>query len=155
MSIPVKSPHTIAGTPRSSGDINTGEIPWTRGGGRVVSQSGMFSGNPDGSVGIASGIAGRLNTVYLHNSPGNVWAQSGIIIQFYDAALPVSGAPLVASGHKIIATLNGPVGHSGQIGATGKFEVDMPFQSGLFARAASGAPGFSVSITPEVNPLVP
>lgn len=155
MSIPVVNPHIIAGSPRSSGDIQTGEIPWTRGGGRVVSVSGTFSGNPDGSVGLASGIAGRLANVVLHNTPGNPWSQSGIVVQFYDAALPVSGAPLQASGHKLLAVLNGPVGHSGQLSQTGKFEIDMPFQSGLFARAASGAPGFTVSITPEVVPNKP
>lgn len=150
MSQPELFPTWVAGTPRTSGDIQTGEIATTRGGGRVISQSGMFSGNPDGSIAIFSGVAGRLNTVYLHQTPGNTWSQSGVVVTFFDAGtIPLSGGPFPISGHKLVAQLNAPYGLSGQPIQVGKFEVDMPFQSGLWARAASGAPGFSVSVTPE------
>lgn len=154
MAAPIRDPGFMAGTPRSSGDVQTGEVMVTRGGGRVVSASGMFSGNPDGIVSLYSGQAGRLNSVYLHQTPGNIWSQSGIAVTFFDAGnVPLSGGPFPISGHKLIAVLNAATGNSGQITTTGKFEVDMPFQSGLWARAASGAPGFSVSITPECNIL--
>lgn len=151
MSVTSRSPMRMAGACVNSGNINTGELSMTTGGARTVSVSGAFSGNPDGSVGLASGQAGRVNNIVLHQSPGNIWTQSGIAVQLYDAALPVSGAPLVASGHKLLAVLNGPVGHSGQILQTGLFELGVPFTSGLFARAASGAPGFTVTWTPETN----
>lgn len=121
-----------------------------QGGLQVVSQSGMFSGNPDGGLILVSGQPGRLNQVVLHNTPGNIWAQSGIPLFFYDGnSVQTSGAPFAASGHKVIGIVNGPVGGSGQIAQTGSLQIQMPFSSGLLVRAASGAPGFSISWTPE------
>jgi hypothetical protein len=156
MSIPIKSPHFFAGTPRSSGDVFTGEVAMTRGGGQIVCRSGMYSGNPDGGIILVSGTGGRLCSVVLHGSPGNIWAQSGIPVAFYDSApVFISGGPIPASGHRLIGLVNTPVGHSGQIAGMGQSALDMPFSSGLIARAASGAPGFTISFIPEVNPTNP
>lgn len=156
MSLTSRNPLRMAGANVNSGNVNTGEVNMTRGGGQVISKSGMYSGNPDGGIALLSGVAGRLNSVTVHPTPGNPWAQSGIPIFFFDAGpVPTSGGPFPSSNHKAICILNGPTGHSGQptvTAAQGAIAVDMPFQSGLWARAASGAPGFSVSITPETNP---
>lgn len=162
MSVLTRAPLRMAGANMTSGSPNTGEMSWTQGGAQVVSQSGMFSGNPDGGITIVgSGQAGRLNMVVIHNLPGTLWAQSGIKIDFWDGgASPAltSGGPFAASGHKLIATYNAPTGLSGQPSAAVGVQppLGMPFTNGLFARAGSGAPGFSVSYSPEVpNAIYP
>ena len=150
MSVTSRSPLRLAGANIHSGNINTGELPWTKGGMQVVSSSGMFSGNPDGGITLVSGVAGRANQILLHL--GTTFALSGIATQLYDAHLSVSGGPLPASGHKFLAVFNSPFGVSGQAGLPpGAYDVDMPFQSGLHARGASGGTGYSVSWTPEVT----
>jgi len=164
MSVPIKEPTYLAGSPRASGDIQTGEIPFTRGGGRT---SCVFSGSlltntaltaapgavqSGGQILLFSG-AGRLNNVLVHQ-----FLTSGQPVWFYDAGtITVSG--ISVSGQKIIHLIpnNFPAALAVASGNTQTvvnwnwtYQVDMPFQSGLCVAAASGAPGFTVSFTPEV-----
>lgn len=153
MSVTSRSPLRMAGANINSGNVNTGEVAFTRGGAQVVQLSGMWSGNPDGGVLVYSG-AGRLNQVILGLglSGTNTMSLSGVPLFFWDGVIGASGGPFAASGHKLLAVFNGPGGVSGQIPlGGGPILVDLPFQSGLIARGSSGAPGFAVSIVPETN----
>jgi hypothetical protein len=164
MSTPVKNPTFLAGTPRSSGDVQTGEVSWTRGGNRTscvwsgsLLTNAALTGAPGavqsgGQILLFSG-AGRLNSVVVHQ-----FMQSGQPVWFYDAAGPtVSGVSV--SGQRIIAVVPGTSPANPGV-ASGQFQVsvqwshylqpDAPFQSGLCAGAASGSPGFTVSYIPEV-----
>ncbi len=166
MSRPNHSPTFIAGTPRSSGDVQTGEIPITRGGGRTAclwsgALAPSLAGAPAGALTsgghtlLYSG-AGRLNTVIPH-----AYLNSGQPVFFYDAGtISVSG--ISVSGQRIIgivplsmrATLAVLSGNTqASISWQDKIEIDMPFSSGLCVAAASGAPGFTCSFTPESNIL--
>ena len=164
MSSPIRDPNFIGGTPRSSGDVQTGEIAWTLGGGRTAS---VFSGNavlsgalnavPTGITGggydlqIYSG-GGRLKSVMPHTI-----SISGVNVVFYDAAVTTSGGPFPASGHKIIGFLPGNTGGAGLSGSLNfaniVYQYDMPFQSGLCAALKSGQAGFTVSWIPECSVL--
>ncbi len=164
MSVPVKNPTYLAGTPRSSGDVQAGEVVFTRGGGRA---SCVWSGSlltnaaltaapgavqSGGHILLFSG-AGRLNTVVVHQFIG-----SGQPVFFYDAGtiapsgVSVSGQKIIgiipATMPAVLTTLSG----SFQMGRTWNdvMVLDMPFQSGLCAGAASGSPGFTASFIPEV-----
>lgn len=168
MSAPIQKICFIGGSPRSSGDVQTGEVQFVRGGGRAVSifSGALFSGTvittPPGSVPVnnAGDIllysgGGRLNNLLQH-----VQMASGLAVTFYDAAVAVSGGPIPASGHKLIGiippTYPGGAAFSGILPVmyTGTpVNVDMPFQSGLCAHMASGSPGFTASFTPESNIL--
>jgi len=160
---PGGGPTYIAGTPRSSGDVQTGEIQFIRGGGRAgtvysgAAAVAAVCGGPyapavaGGEVQFWSG-AGRLNALLQH-----IALTSGLGVTFYDAAVITSGGPFAASGHKIIGIIP-PTWPGGSYSGTGLniwngavVNVDMPFQSGLCAHTASGCPGFTVSWTPEVN----
>jgi hypothetical protein len=181
MSTPVKAPHVIAGTPRSSGDVQTGEIPFTRGGGRTAT---VYSGAiamgvtaapgalvSGGSILVFSG-AGRLNSftalwpagVALAGNGENACV-SGQPIVAYDAAT-LAGSGLHTDGK--IATLGAKILFSWcppkqlASGVTNESfaqrylpqPLDVPFQSGLCVLAMSGSPGFTVTFTPEVAPYV-
>ena len=166
MSVPVPNPQIIAGTPRSSGEVRTGEVPFTRGGGRTAT---VWSGNllanssltgapgavqSGGQVLLFSG-PGRLNTIVAH-----ALLTSGQPVWFYDAGSPtVSGTSV--SGQRILGFIPAPYRAplavvSGNIPTAVNWndviQLDMPFQSGLCAAAASGAPGFTVSVTLEPVP---
>lgn len=169
MSIPVSKPCFIAGTPRSSGDVQTGEVTWTRGGGRTACvwsgsllTNAALTGAPGavqsgGHILLFSG-AGRLNTILPH-----ALLTSGQAVTFYDAgSVALSG--ISVSGQRFIGiipqTMRAPlVALSGNQALTvawqDRIEVDMPFSSGLCVAAASGAPGFTCSFTPEVNSNFP
>ncbi len=164
MSSPIKKPCFVAGTPRSSGGPGTGEISVTRGGmqtacvwsGNILSNTALTAApgavQSGGNVLFYSG-AGRLNTVLPHS-----FLTSGQPVFFYDAGTPtVSG--ISVSGCKIIGIIPGnypaPLAVlSGNVQFTrtwqDKLDVDMPFFSGLCASAPSGAPGFTLSYSPEV-----
>lgn len=161
MSIPVTKPCQIQYSPRSSGDIQTGEIQHVRGGGRLASiYSGILAGaslaSAPGAVALGPGVyfysgAGRLNTVTTM-----VGLTSGVGINFFDSATVASGM-VNASGHKFlwrlpaIGEFPGNTTNSGALTPVAVYNVDAPFQSGLAVGAWSGCPGFSVSWTPEVN----
>jgi hypothetical protein len=183
MSTPVKSPHYMAGTPRSSGDIFTGEVAMTRGGGRSatvysgaiamgVTAAGAGSLSSGGSVLFFSG-AGRLNSftalwpagvALAGNGEGGCISGQPIVV--YDSA--VTAASGVHTDGKI-ATLGAKVLFSWcppkqlASGVTNESfaqrylpqPLDVPFQSGLCVLAMSGSPGFTVTYTPEVNPATP
>ncbi len=149
MSVPRTKPVTVVGTPRSSGDVQTGEIPITRGGGRVFTS---YSGLANDTV-IYSG-AGRLGSILVIGSAPS----SGAQVAFCDAASITSGFPI--AGQKVIGLIPTPLmvpvtqsGGSNPFSLPGSFvSMDMPFQSGLAVIGyRSGGPGFSVSYTPEAN----
>lgn len=149
MSVPRTKPTYLVGTPRSSGDVQTGEIPLTRGGGRVFT---AYSGLASDTV-IYSG-AGRLGSILVIGQAPS----SGGQVALCDTASITSGFPV--AGQKVIGVIptifQVPVTQSG---ASNPFAlpgtltvVDMPFQSGLAAIGyRSGGAGFSVSYTPESN----
>ncbi len=154
VSVPRSKPTYIAGTPRSSGDVQTGEIPITRGGGRCAS---FPSGLVTADAMIYSG-AGRLASVLITNQA----ATSGSQILFYDAAAATSGGPYATSGHKVIGATPGSFqggvasGFNPSVLAGSVLIFDMPFQSGLAvgglaSAVRSGSAGFTVSFTPESN----
>lgn len=155
-------PCSINYAPLSSGDVRTGEIQHVRGGGRggfigsgaiamgltFVQSGAVVSGN---NMLVMAG-AGRLNSVSLITP---VPTLSGVGITFYDSSTcAVSGTAV--TGVKILAAFNAAGGQSGQFTTAGSVvNVDLPFQSGLGISAASGAPGFSFSYTPEVSVAFP
>lgn len=109
---------------------------------------------------LASG-GGRLDQATIF-PPFSSGLQLHVI--FYDAAAPVSGGPIAASGHRVLGYLpdvvslvSGQAPVSGNVGATSLFDVltgvprqfATPFQSGLCYNSRSGQPGFTVSWTPE------
>lgn len=164
MSVTTRSPLRMAGANLSSGHPATGEVPWTRGGQLTATLwsggvSPNLTGAPTGAVTsgghtlILTG-AGRLNTILPHS-----FLTSGQPVFFYDAgAISVSGVSV--SGQRIIGivpnTMRAPLAAlSGNIATVvnweDKIDCDMPFTSGLCVAAASGAPGVTVSYTPEVN----
>ena len=158
MSTPTKNPVFYGYTPRTSGDVFTGEIQTVRGGGRTSCvMSGSLLTNAalttapgavqsGGHILLFSG-GGRLNSILQHQG---VLSLSGVAVNFYDAAGPtVSGVSV--SGQRIIAVLNAPQGQSGQFNTTALANLDMPFASGLCVSAPSGTPGFTVSFTPETG----
>ena len=163
MSIPVQKPCFIAGTPRSSGDVQDGAVVITQGGGRTaVVWSGSLLTNAalggapgaaqsGGNIILFSG-AGRLNSYFQHQ---NVLTLSGVAVTFYDAgAITLSGTSV--SGQRFLAILNAPGGASGQFTlASVPTQLGTPFSSGLCVSAPSGTPGFTVSYTPEVNTNFP
>lgn len=167
MSLSTRNPLRLAGANVNSGQPNTGELPFIRGG---MACASIFSGTanlsgviptcttafgvPDSAGGydlkLVSG-AGRLNSVLAFNS-----IQSGQTVTFYDGAVATSGGPFSASGHKIIGVMpsvfqqGGASGFNQQIIFTGQpFNVDFPFTSGLIVAQKSGQGGFSVTYTVE------
>lgn len=143
MSTPIRRPLFMAGTPRSSGDIQTGEVNMTRGGNRTYTAT---SGVAVDTL-IYAG-AGRLNTAFAYTRI------SGHVI-FYDAGTAVSGGPF--AGNKVLGYIgDNMVGISGvaqRLLAT-PIAFDMPFQSGLVAApVGSGGPSFTLSFIPESSIL--
>ena len=109
---------------------------------------------------FASG-PGRLDTVVLWVDKAASGQQVGLT--FYDAAAPVSGGPIYASGHRILANIPSfmpQVVGAGLAVASGvesnfypafgtTISIDSVFQSGLCFNSRSGQPGFTVTWTPE------
>lgn len=183
MSTPFRKPTIIAGTPGLSGDIQTGEVPWTRGGARTVcvysgaiamgvAAAGSGSLSSGGSVLFVTG-AGRINTFTA------LWP-AGVAVAGNGEGACISGQPIVVYDSAITARsgvlTDGTIGESGRrilftwcppkqlaSGVTNEafaarylpIPVDIPFQSGLCAMALSGAPGFSITYTPEYTPPFP
>lgn len=166
MSIPVPKSCIVAGTPYSSGSVQTGEIVIVNGGGRADaiysgSLAGAGLGGCPGAVAAGADVffwsgAGRLVSIQPH-----LGLLSGAAVNFYDTALAASGGPIAASGHKLIARLPATqemmnlVTNSGQIGNVNPIIVNAPFQSGLACRASSGCPGFTIFFNVEVNSNFP
>lgn len=165
MSVTSRSPLRMAGATVNSGFPATGEVAFTRGGMRNGTiWSGALAPNltgcPTGAITsggqttVWSG-AGRLHSIIPH-----VYVTSGQPVWAYDAATPtVSGVSV--SGQRILGyvPLTTPAALAVLSGNTQLslswnqvIVLDMPFTSGLSFAAASGAPGFSFSFTPETNP---
>jgi len=149
MSEPIRRPQFVAGTPRKSGDLQTGEILVNRGGMETFTNfSGTAAGN---DVAITSG-AGRLHDVLQH-----VQMISGQSVLIYDGAVATSGGPFSASGHKVLAVIPSTY-RGGAVSGVAATEwdarpivIDRPFYSGLIAATRSGTPGFSVSFTRQLS----
>lgn len=167
MSVTSKSPLRVGGATIYSGGVATGEIPTTQGGQVALTiWSGGLAPSLIGAPGAVhtsgnqvrlwSG-AGRLNTIIPH-----VQMTSGQPGLFYDAALVArSGAGVAASliaesGARLIGILP-PTFNGGQYSGSpvvplqSTINFGTPFFSGLNVACASGCPGFTVTITPEVN----
>lgn len=110
---------------------------------------------------VASG-PGRLDTITLFVNTAQSGGATGI--NFYDAATPVSGGPIYASGHKLLASVPGallypPTGGvlaSGQPGNVGAYQgipftIGAPFGSGLCFNSRSGQIAMTIAWTPEVG----
>lgn len=151
MSSPIDNATVVIGSVRSSGEVQTGEVRTTRGGGRGFTR---LSGIIGGDVLIYSG-GGRLSSILVCNN-----LQSGQGIIFYDSAIATSGGPFAVSGHNVVGIIP-PIWREGASGVINPWstpgqpqQVDMPFKSGLCAAAvASGTPGFAISFTTESNIL--
>lgn len=122
-------------------------VPVANGPGALVTGSDVM---------FASG-AGQLVDVVINAgiaSGNTVATTSGTAIVFYDAAAPVSGGPLQASGHIPLFTVYMPVTPptiaSGltQPAFSVKINVNMPYNSGLCVNSRSGQPGFTASFRP-------
>lgn len=163
MAVLTKNPLRMVGGCINSGNINTGEVQTVRGGGQ---KCGVWSGSL--SVGTAVGFnvvnssggqvllvsgQGRLNSILPH-----INMQSGQPVYFYDAVAIVQSGTTV-SGQIILASI--PATYQGSwnsgypqvlVNNGQPFNVDAPFFSGLCASILSGAPGFTVSYTPDTEP---
>ncbi len=158
MSTPVRKPAALAGTPRSSGDVQTGEFLLTRGGGRAATvNSGGLAFNAPGAAKIGDQMifysgGGRLNTILP------LLAQSGSAVTFYDAGTVLASGAVPASGYRVLYTIPGNTAlmFPGLInGGPLPIAVDVPFSSGLCATGiiASGMCPFTITYTPESNIL--
>lgn len=164
MSISTRKPLRMAGATINSGFPNTGEVPVTQGGmytaqtfsGNLLAHNGSgfspgYIGSSGGHIQLWSG-AGRLHKIIPHSI-----LTSGQPVTFYDAGtitvsgISVSGTRIIgripARSRATLALASGEVDTA--VSWQDVISVDMPFTSGLCAAAASGAPGFSVSFTPE------
>lgn len=117
----------------------------------VLSAPNAFAVGSD--VMLQSG-AGRLDLIMAHAS-----IQSGLGVTFYDAAAPVSGGPIPASGHRVVGILP-PQFNTAVVLASGSADtgspsagvpipVGMVFFSGLCCNLKSGQPGFTANWTSE------
>ncbi len=167
MSLTTRAPLRVTGANVNSGFPNTGEINVSDGGERTACvwsgsllTNASLTGCPTGAVTSGGHIllwtgAGRLNRVYAHDM-----LTSGLAVTFYDAAaISVSGVSV--SGQRFLGKI--PARSRGTLAvASGSVDTvvswddilnfQMPFSSGLCVAAASGAPGFTASFTPETNP---
>lgn len=150
MSVPITKPTFLAGTPRYSGAIQDGAVNMqSLGGAEAISRmSGLLV-----DLMLQSG-GGRLNTIMSH---GQTFTSGQIV--FYDAHAVTSGGPFFASGHKILAIVP-PLWVPGVSGVANPYaypgfvnEVQVPFFSGLCVTQVSGQPGFTITVTRQVNNL--
>jgi len=178
MSLRTRKPVRMAGAIIQSGNLDTGEVRMTRGGERVATIfSGAINMNAGagapgaafssgGSVLIISG-AGRLNSftalwpagvALAGNGEGGVVSGQPIVV--YDSVITARSGVLTdgtisESGRKILFSWAPPkLIASGALvlnphATYNPVPLDIPFYSGLCAMALSGAPGFTVSYTPE------
>lgn len=176
MSVVSRRPLRTAGANLDSGNVNTGEVCWNRGGvraGSVYSGAIAMATTAAGPGALASGGSilffsgpGRLNSftalfpagvalagggepAILSGQPivvydSDITARSGV---FTDATISESGRPIMYAWYppRVLSGVNitGP--------GFDPVAVDRPFTSGLCVMALSGAPGFTVSYSPEIN----
>ncbi len=149
----------MAGACVNSGNVNTGEINYTRGGARTFCvYSGALLLGSGGSIPLAAATtghalwysgAGRLNVILPHQGV------SGAAGFFYDSAVVArSGtATYTESGYRVVGVV--PANTFGLVGVTGGGPVpincEVPFFSGLCGCFPSGMAGVTFTITPETN----
>lgn len=116
-----------------------------------------LTGTRNGAFAVGSDVmfcsgTGRLNAIIPHQT---VFALSGVAGTIYDAARPVSGGPIAASGHIPLGNILAlPAGNkialSGdQLIAGVPQVIDVPFQSGLCYNSRSGQTGVTFVWTRE------
>jgi len=157
MSVVHRNPQRLAMANLDSGSVDTGRLPYTEAG---TQYAVIWSG------GLAPATGGRLSTiasgnqVLLFSGGGSLDSvvphrqmQSGQPVYFYDAAsLAASGVGI--SGMLILGRVP-PTHNEGAWSGLALQEwrhrliFSTPFYSGLCASAPSGAPGFTVTWTPE------
>jgi len=115
---------------------------------------------PAGAFAVGSDVMlqsgpGRLDIVLANSA-----VQSGLGVTFYDAAAPVSGGPIPASGHRICGVIP-PVNNSVAAFVGSGYpdpaalqpgipiQVSLIFTSGLCVNLRSGQPGFTANWTSE------
>jgi len=166
MGLATRSPLRMAGANVASGCPNTGEVQFTLGGAQRYC---VYSGIPSGAFALStppqagapafSGAdclifsgPGRIKDIVLHTQ-----LASGLPIVFYDTGVVISGGPIAASGHPIVAVApgtwaGGTPGSGTPILWNGTpYGYDIPFNSGLAVAVKSGQPGFTCVFTPETN----
>lgn len=162
MSVTTRNPLRTAGATLHSGSVNTGQQNMTYGGGQAICVlSGALLLGSGGSTPVAGGTTGhavfwsgpgRLDTVLAHQ------AISGTAIFFYDSNVVArSGVATIGeSGYRIVGVV--PANTIGSYVTLGggplPLQFGTPFQNGLAVSCPSGAPGFTASFTPEVNPSI-
>lgn len=144
MSTPIRKPCFVAGTPRASGDVQTGQIHMTQGGGRAHT---IYSGLPASADLMVHQGAGRLDAIHPHMS------QSGVGTIIYDGAVATSGGPFAASGHKILAVIPANFHTPFLNSFPAIIPIGAPYQSGLIVAVKSGQIGVTLSYTPETLPV--
>lgn len=174
MALTNKNPLAVIGAAFNSGFPGTREVPVTRGGQQTatvysgaiamdVAAAGTGALSSGGSILVVSGV-GRLNTVVAlfpagvalaGNGEQGVLSGAGFVV--YDSAITArsgvyTDGTIAESGRKILYSWYPPRLLSGATPVGGGFNpiaVDVPFFSGLCVMALSGAPGFTLSYTPE------
>jgi len=149
MSVTTRNPLRTAGANLNSGNVNTGQLPNTQGGGRNYSAG---SGVAVDTL-IFSG-AGRLDVVVQTTQ-----LASGRGVVFYDGNIATSGGPFTTSGHVVLAVIQptfSPAVWSGTVPRADWSDPRYPaapFFSGLIAapKPDSGTCSFALSFTPETN----
>lgn len=181
MGLRSRRPMRMAGAVLNSGYSDTGEVRMTRGGelvaaalsGGIANMSGM--GIPITSGGHAFIVSGQgrihtftalratnlLSGVTAANAGTSVLSGQPIVV--YDAVMTqrsgvIAGVPLGESGARPIYHWFPPTSQSGVNVERGNVEayfqptmLDQPYYSGLCVMALSGAPGFTITYTPEAN----
>lgn len=110
----------------------------------IVGTPGVITVGPD--VQLASG-PGRVISITPHQT---VFTLSGVVLNLYDGAGPVSGGPVAASGHIPLGGLTAPGGVSGQVSlAQTPIPLGLPFFSGLCMNSRSGQPGATITWMPD------
>lgn len=110
--------------------------------------TGTSGGVAVGSDVLLQSGPGRLVGVLTHTT---YLSLSGVAINFYDAAAPVSGGPVAASGHRPVGVVPGAYGVSGQVAGPIFQPFNIPFLNGLCVNSRSGQVGFTASWVPEPN----
>ena len=177
MSLTTRNPLRMVGGNVNSGFPATGEIPTTRGGMQTacvysgaiamgVAAAGTGAVASGGSILVVSG-AGRLNSftalwpagVALAGN-GEGGCVSGQPIVVYDSAITarsgvLTDSTIAESGRKILYNWCPPkqlasgVTNESFAARYGTQPLDVPYFSGLCVMALSGAPGFTLSYTPQ------
>ena len=178
MSVTSRSPLRMAGANINSGNLNTGEVNWTRGGavrasvysGALTMSGGGYSALSSGGQILLFSGAGRLNSFTALFPAGVALAGNGVIGilsglpivaydsvvlarsgLFLDGLIAESGRPILYTWHTSQMLSGGLLMLNNDAPGYVPIQVDVPFNSGLCVMAISGSPGFVITYTPETN----